>query len=111
MAFAASQSTFWIFLIAAGLLEIVWSIGMKYSEGFTKLAIGHHSCRRVVCFWLLAIAVEVLPVGNAYAAWTQIASLARRYWHDPVQRARNGCTKGVYLAHHCRYCRPKDSRI
>jgi quaternary ammonium compound-resistance protein SugE len=37
MAVAANQATAWVFLVVAGLLEIAWAIGMKYSEGFTKL--------------------------------------------------------------------------
>jgi quaternary ammonium compound-resistance protein SugE len=97
MAFAASESAAWIFLIAAGLLEIVWSIGMKYSEGFTKL---WPSVITLVAawfsFWLLAIAVKVLPVGTAYAAWTGIgvvgaAVLGMILFKEPATAARMVC--------------------
>ena len=97
MAFVANQSTAWVFLIAAGLLEIVWSIGMKYSEGFTKL---WPSIITFIAawfsFWLLAVAVKVLPVGTAYAAWTGIgavgaAVLGMILFKEPATAARIVC--------------------
>ena len=97
MAFVANQSTAWVFLIAAGLLEIVWSIGMKYSEGFTKL---WPSIITLVAawfsYWLLAVAVKVLPVGTAYAAWTGIgavgaAVLGMILFKEPATAARIVC--------------------
>ena len=65
----------WLLLIGAGLLEIVFALGLKYSEGFTKLwpsvafiagAIGS--------FTLLSTALRTLPVGTAYAVWTGIGA-------------------------------------
>jgi|SRR4030095_16176338 quaternary ammonium compound-resistance protein SugE len=97
MVFAANQTTAWIFLIVAGLLEIVWAIGMKYSEGFTKL---WPSIVTFVAawfsFWLLAIAVKVLPVGTAYAAWTGIGAvgatlLGMILFSEPATAARIIC--------------------
>jgi quaternary ammonium compound-resistance protein SugE len=76
MGFVLSQTTAWLILIVAGLMEIVWSIGMKYSEGFTKL--GPSIITLVgagLSFWLLAAAVKVLPIGTAYAAWTGIGAV------------------------------------
>lgn len=65
----------WLVLVVAGLFEIVWALGLKYSDGFSKLApsivvvVG-----AAVSFWLLAIAMRTLPVGTAYAVWTGIGA-------------------------------------
>ena len=65
----------WLLLVLAGLLEIVWALGLKYSEGFSRL---WPSVVVVVAaaasFWLLAIAMRVLPAGTAYAVWTGIGA-------------------------------------
>jgi quaternary ammonium compound-resistance protein SugE len=97
MTFVVNQTTAWVILIAAGLLEIVWSIGMKYSEGFTKL--GPSMITFVAAgfsFWLLAVAVKVLPIGTAYAAWTGIgavgaAVLGMVLFKEPATVARIVC--------------------
>jgi quaternary ammonium compound-resistance protein SugE len=97
MAFAATQTTAWVFLVVAGLLEVVWSIGMKYSEGFTRL---WPSIVTIVAawfsFWLLANAVKLLPVGTAYATWTGIgavgaAILGMVLFKEPATVARIVC--------------------
>ena len=66
----------WLVLIVAGVLEVVWAIALKYSEGFTRLT---PSIVTVIAagasFWLLAAALRVLPVGTAYAAWTGIGAV------------------------------------
>ena len=66
----------WVYLIVAGLFEIGWAIGLKYTEGFTRLmpsvlTIG----AMIVSVVLLEIAVRQLPVGTAYAVWTGIGSV------------------------------------
>ncbi len=63
----------WVYLIVAGLFEIGWAIGLKYTEGFSKLVpsvltIG----AMIVSVVLLEVAVRQLPVGTAYAVWTGI---------------------------------------
>ena len=63
----------WIILIVAGLLEIVWAVGLKYTEGFTRLGpsvitIG----AMIVSMSLLGFAMRSLPMGTAYAVWTGI---------------------------------------
>jgi quaternary ammonium compound-resistance protein SugE len=97
MTFAANPTTAWAFLVIAGLLEVVWAIGMKYSDGFTRLA---PSIVTIVAaafsFWLLAMAVKVLPVGTAYAAWTGIgavgaAALGMALFREPATAARIAC--------------------
>ncbi|GAA4408885.1 quaternary ammonium compound efflux SMR transporter SugE [Quisquiliibacterium transsilvanicum] len=65
----------WAVLFVAGLLEIVWALGLKASEGFTRWV---PSVVVVVAaaasFWLLALAMRVLPAGTAYAVWTGIGA-------------------------------------
>lgn len=63
----------WIYLTIAGLLEVAWAIGLKYTDGFTRPV---PSVLTLVTagasFWLLAVAMRTLPAGTAYAAWTGI---------------------------------------
>lgn len=70
-----SVSQAWLVLFVAGAFEIVWALGLKYSDGFSKLA---PSIVVVVAaaasFWLLALAMRVLPAGTAYAVWTGIGA-------------------------------------
>lgn len=66
----------WIYLLVAGVFEIVWATGLKYSHGFTKLypsliTIGGMT----VSFYLLSLAAKTLPMGTAYAVWTGIGAL------------------------------------
>ena len=65
----------WTALVVAGLFEIVWALGLKYSDGFSRL---WPSVTVVVAaaasFWLLALAMRVLPAGTAYAVWTGIGA-------------------------------------
>lgn len=66
----------WLILFIAGLFEIAWAIGLKYSEGFSKL---WPSVFTVVCMIislaLLAYSIKHLPVGTAYAVWTGIGAV------------------------------------
>ena len=66
----------WIILSIAGLLEVCWAIGLKYTEGFTKLG---PSVFTLICLaasmFLLAKASQVLPIGTAYAIWVGIGAL------------------------------------
>ncbi len=66
----------WVYLIIAGLFETVWAVGMKYSEGFTKL---YPSLLVAVAMflsvWLLGLAMRSLPLGTAYAVWTGVGTL------------------------------------
>ena len=71
-----SATSAWLVLAVAGILEIIWAMALKYSDGFTRLV---PSLVTVVAaaasFWLLALALRVLPVGTAYAAWTGIGAV------------------------------------
>ncbi|MCC6143333.1 MAG: quaternary ammonium compound efflux SMR transporter SugE [Candidatus Hydrogenedentes bacterium] len=66
----------WILLIIAGLLEVGWAIGLKYSEGFTRLWPSVFTLLTMaLSFFLLATAMRTLPVGTAYAVWTGIGAV------------------------------------
>jgi quaternary ammonium compound-resistance protein SugE len=65
----------WICLIIAGIFEIGWAIGLKYTDGFSRLwpsvaTIG----AMIISFILLSIAMKTIPVGTAYAVWTGIGA-------------------------------------
>ncbi|TIN51307.1 MAG: QacE family quaternary ammonium compound efflux SMR transporter, partial [Mesorhizobium sp.] len=61
----------WIFLFFAGLFEIGWAIGLKYTDGFSKpLPTVLTIVSMVVSLGLLGLALKTLPVGTAYAVWT-----------------------------------------
>lgn len=66
----------WIILVAAGVLEAAWAIGLKYTEGFTRLV---PSVLTVACIvlsmGLLGLALKSLPIGTAYAIWTGIGTV------------------------------------
>lgn len=66
----------WIILILAGLFEIGWAIGLKYTEGFTRLwpTVGTVTAM-AVSLGLLGIAMKSLPVGTAYAVWVGVGAV------------------------------------
>lgn len=66
----------WLLLFFAGLFEIAWAIGLKYSEGFTRLwpSVATISAL-IVSFVLLGLSLRQLPLGTAYAVWTGIGAL------------------------------------
>ena len=69
-------SNAWLMVIAAGVLETIWAVGLKYSDGFTKLWPSVFTMVAVVAsFLLLAQAMKTLPVGTAYAVWVGIGAV------------------------------------
>jgi quaternary ammonium compound-resistance protein SugE len=65
----------WIILILAGLFETGWAIGLKYSQGFTRLWPSVWTLTAMLAsVWLLGLAMKSLPVGTAYAVWVGISS-------------------------------------
>ncbi|HEY1180997.1 MAG TPA: quaternary ammonium compound efflux SMR transporter SugE [Rhodocyclaceae bacterium] len=65
----------WLFLILAGLLEIGWAIGLKYTEGFTRLWPSVFTLSAMLAsIGLLGLAMKTLPVGTAYAVWMGIGA-------------------------------------
>src|SRR5688572_8133286 len=87
----------WIVLFVAGLLEVGWAIGLKYTEGFTRLwpSVGT-AVSMVLSVVLLGWAMRTLPVGTAYAVWTGIGAvgtvaLGIMLFHEPATVARLAC--------------------
>lgn len=84
----------WIYLIVAGLLEVCWAIGLKYTEGFTRPVA---SIFTIITFslsmFLLAKATHVLPIGTAYAIWVGIGVLGAvifgaYFFNEPISLVR-----------------------
>lgn len=66
----------WIYLLIAGVLEVVWAYSMKQSLGFTKLVPSLITLAAMAAsFWLLAIAMRSLPLGTAYTVWVGIGAI------------------------------------
>lgn len=66
----------WIFLFFAGLFEVGWAIGLKYTDGFSKLTPTVLTvASMIVSLGLLGLALKELPVGTAYAVWTGIGTV------------------------------------
>jgi quaternary ammonium compound-resistance protein SugE len=93
----------WIYLLLAGLLECGWAIGLKYTEGFSRLvpSLLTITCM-VVSIGLLGLAIRDLPVGTAYAIWTGIGTvgavaLGIVIFGDPANVARLSCI-GLIIA-------------
>ncbi len=66
----------WLLLLLAGLFEVGWAIGLKYTEGFTRLwPTVLTVTAMVVSLWLLGLALKTLPIGTAYAVWTGVGAV------------------------------------
>lgn len=66
----------WIFLVLAGLLETGWAIGLKYTDGFTRLVPSALTLAGIAAsMLLLAIAARTIPIGTAYAVWVGIGAV------------------------------------
>jgi quaternary ammonium compound-resistance protein SugE len=87
----------WTYLLIAGLLECGWAIGLKYTDGFTRLVPSAATVVAMIAsFWLLALALRTIPVGTAYAVWTGIgavgtALLGMALLDEPKDAARLAC--------------------
>jgi quaternary ammonium compound-resistance protein SugE len=66
----------WLWLTLAGLLEVVWAIGLKYTEGFTRLVPSVVTVAAMIgSVYLLGLAVRTIPIGTGYAVWTGIGAV------------------------------------
>jgi len=95
--FNLTHAQAWALLALAGLLEVIWAVGMKYTAGLSRplpsiavLAVA------LMSFWLLGLSMKVLPVGTAYAVWVGIgatgaALLGMLLFEEPADAARIGC--------------------
>ena len=65
----------WLYIVIAGLLEIGWAIGLKYTNGFTRLwpTLGTVALM-ALSFYFLSLALKTIPIGTAYAVWTGIGA-------------------------------------
>ena len=87
----------WVYLFVAGLFEIGWAIGLKYTEGFTRpLASVLTVFSILTSIVLLGLALKTLPVGTGYAVWTGIgtvgtAILGMALFAEPATALRIGC--------------------
>jgi quaternary ammonium compound-resistance protein SugE len=93
----------WLFLLVAGLCEIAWAIGLKYTQGFSRLlpSIGTVAAM-VASIGCLGLAVKSLPVGTAYAVWTGIgtvgtAALGIYLFNEPATSLRLACIGLILL--------------
>jgi quaternary ammonium compound-resistance protein SugE len=66
----------WTILVVAGLFEVGWAIGLKYTQGFTRLwpTVGTVGAM-IISLWLLGIAMKTLPVGTAYGIWVGVGAV------------------------------------
>jgi quaternary ammonium compound-resistance protein SugE len=66
----------WIILVLAGLFETGWAIGLKYTDGFTRLwPTLWTGLAMIISLWLLGIALKTLPVGTAYSVWVGVGAV------------------------------------
>jgi quaternary ammonium compound-resistance protein SugE len=87
----------WVILLIAAVFEIAWTLGLKRTEGFTRLVPSLWTgAALVISVWLLGIAAKTLPIGTAYAVWTGIGAVGAvifgMIWlGEPVTAARMMC--------------------
>jgi quaternary ammonium compound-resistance protein SugE len=87
----------WLYLLIAGLFEVAWAIGLKYTDGFTKLVPSLWTVVSMgISLLFLGLALKTLPVGTAYAVWTGIgavgvAILGIVLFAEPANALRLGC--------------------
>ncbi len=87
----------WLMLIVAGLFEVGWAVGLKYTDGFTRLwpTVGTVASM-ILSLGLLGLALRSLPLGTAYAIWTGVgtvgtALLGIALFHESADPVRLGC--------------------
>ena len=87
----------WTYLFVAGVLEIVWAVGLKYTEGFTRpVPTVITAVALVASIVFLALALRTIPVGTGYAVWTGIGAVGTAIlgivlFAEPATAARLGC--------------------
>ena len=87
----------WTWLLIAAIFEVTWAVGIKFTDGFTRLypsilVIG----TSLLSFYFLSLATRVLPIGTAYAVWTGIGAICTvtigmLYLNEPTSLVRIGC--------------------
>jgi len=93
----------WFGLFIAGLFEVAWAVGLKYSEGFTKLIPSVFTIVGMLAsFYFLSLALKNIPLGTAYAVWTGIGTVGTvifgiLMFQEPLDAARLICI-GLIIA-------------
>lgn len=93
----------WLILFVAGLFEIVWAIGLKYTDGFTRLFPSVITLlAAAISFGLLGLAMKTLPVGTAYSVWVGIGAagtvlMGIVLFNEPVNALRIGSVVLIVL--------------
>jgi quaternary ammonium compound-resistance protein SugE len=93
----------WVWLVIAGVLEIAWAIGLKYTDGLTKLVPTIFTVAGMLAsFYVLSLAMRGLPIGTGYAAWTGIGAVGTAIlgivlFDEPANPARLGCIALIVL--------------
>jgi quaternary ammonium compound-resistance protein SugE len=93
----------WLYLFLAGLFEVGWAIGLKYTEGFSRLVPSLWTiAAMIISLALLGLALKTLPVGTAYAVWTGIGAVGTAalgiYLFDEPATAARLASMGLILA-------------
>ena len=74
----------WIILVCAGLFEVAWAIGLKYTDGYTRLwPTAGTVAAMIISVGLLGVAMKTLPVGTAYAVWMSVGAVGRSLLEAP----------------------------
>jgi quaternary ammonium compound-resistance protein SugE len=87
----------WFVLFIAGILEVVWAVGIKYTEGWTRLIPSVVTALAMIAsFYLLSLALKQIPMGTAYAVWTGIGTIGTviygiLFFKEPVDLLRILC--------------------
>jgi quaternary ammonium compound-resistance protein SugE len=96
-----NSTSAWLVVLASGLLEIVFSVSMKLSDGYTKpLASAISVVAAILSVWLMSLTLRVIPVGTAYAVWAGIgaagtAGVGMLFFHEPAGLVRIACVSLV----------------
>lgn len=94
----------WYALLIAGVFEVVWAVGLKHTEGFTRLGptlltLGAMS----ISFWFLSQSLKTIPMGTAYTVWTAIGAVGTviygvLFLREPASLVRLGCIVLIIVA-------------
>ena len=93
----------WFYLLIAGLFEILWALGLKYSNGFTNLTVSVFTViGMILSFYFLSLALKNIPLGTAYAVWTGIGTLGTVIFgiilfKEPITALRLACILLIFV--------------
>ena len=93
----------WFYLLIAGLFEILWALGLKYSNGFTNLTVSVFTViGMILSFYFLSLSLKNIPLGTAYAVWTGIGTLGTVIFgiilfKEPITALRLACILLIFV--------------